>query len=98
MKYEWDPAKNQWLKENRDISFEQVIYHLSRGDIWKIADHPDRENYPGQKIYFVIVENYVYLVPHIIDVEKKYIFLKTVIPSRKATKMHKDERKADNEI
>ncbi len=91
MKYEWDPAKNQWLKENRHISFEQVIYHLSRGDLWKIADHPDRKNYPGQKIYFVVVENYICLVPHIVDIEKEYIFLKTVIPSRKATKMYKEE-------
>ena len=91
MKYEWDPAKNQWLKENRDVSFEQVIYHLSRGDLWRIADHPDQKNYPGQKIYFVVVENYIYLVPHIIDIEKEYIFLKTVIPSRKATKMYKEE-------
>jgi len=97
LKYEWDPAKNQWLKENRDISFEQVIYHLSRGDLWKTADHPDQKNYPGQKIYFVVVENYVCLVPYIINSAKKYIFLKTVIPSRKATKMYKEGRKADNE-
>ncbi len=51
MKYEWNPEKNEWLKKERKISFEQVIFHLSRGDIWKIADHPDQKNYPGQKIY-----------------------------------------------
>lgn len=55
-----------------------------------MADHPDQRNYPGQKIYFVIVEDYIYVVPHII--EKEYIFLKTIIPSRKATKMYKDEQ------
>ncbi len=87
MKYEWDPEKNNWLKEKRNISFEQIIFHLSQGDVWKVADHPDQKNYPRQKIYFVIVENYVYLVPHII--EKDYTFLKTIIPSRKATKMYK---------
>ncbi len=59
-------------------------------DVWKIADHPDQENYPGQKIYFVIVEDYIYLVPHV--VEKDYIFLKTIIPSRKATKMYQNEQ------
>jgi len=90
MKFEWDPEKNEWLKKERKISFEKIIFHLSQGDIWKIADHPDRENYPDQKIYFVIVENYIYLVPHV--VEKDYIFLKTIIPSRKATKMYQNEQ------
>jgi uncharacterized DUF497 family protein len=90
MKYEWDPEKNEWLKKERNISFEQVIFHLSRGDVWKIADHPDQINYPGQKIYFVVIEGYVYAVPHII--ENNYIFLKTIIPSRKATKMYKNEQ------
>ncbi len=72
------------------MSFEQVIFHLSQGDIWKIADHPDQKNYHGQKIYFVVIEGYVYLVPHII--EKEYVFLKTVILSRKATKMYREEK------
>ena len=89
MKFEWDPEKNEQLKRERNISFEKIIFHLSQGDVWKIADHPDQENYPGQKIYFVIVENYIYLVPHVI--EKDYIFLKTIIPSRKATKIYQNE-------
>ena len=84
MKYDWSPDKNDWLKKNRDISFEQIIFHLGHGDIWRTADHPNQEKYPNQRIYFVIVENYVYLVPHII--KKDIIFLKTIIPSRKATK------------
>ena len=90
MKYEWDSERNIWLKRERNISFEQIIFHLSKGDVWKITDHPDQTNYPGQKIYFVVIEDYVYLVPHI--VEKKYIFLKTIIPSRKATKLYKEEQ------
>ena len=84
MKYDWNPDKNDWLKKNRNISFEQIIFHLGQGDIWRTADHPNQEKYPTQRIYFVIVENYVYLVPHII--KKDFIFLKTIIPSRKATK------------
>ena len=79
--------KNEWLKKERNISFEKIIFHLARGDVWKITVHPDKKNYPAQKIYFVIVENYIYLVPHII--EEDYTFLKTIIPSRKATKMYK---------
>ena len=90
MKYDWDSNKNEWLKRERNISFEQIIFHLSRGDVWKLADHPDQENYPGQKIYFVIVEDYIYLVPHVI--EKDSVFLKTIIPSRKATKAYKNEQ------
>lgn len=89
MKIEWNPEKNEWLKKEGNISFEQIIFHLSKGNIWKISDHPDQIMYPGQKIYFVLVEDYVFLVPHII--EKNYIFLKTIVPSRKATKLYKEE-------
>lgn len=84
MRYEWNPDKNEWLKRERRISFEQIVFHLSQGDIWKTADHPDQATYPGQKIYFVIVDDYIYLVPYVI--EEEYIFLKTIIPSRKATR------------
>ena len=95
MKYDWNPKKNEWLKKERKISFEEVVFHLSQGDVWKVADHPDQKNYPGQKIYFVMIEDYIYLVPHII--EKEYIFLKKIIPSRKATREYDKERKGKNE-
>jgi hypothetical protein len=55
-----------------------------------IADHPDQKKYPGQRIYFVIVENSIFLVPHV--VEKEYIFLKTIIPCKKATKDYIKEK------
>ena len=90
MKFEWDSGKNEWLKKERGISFERIIFHLSQGDLWKIADHPDQEKYPGQKIYFVIIESYIYIVPYV--TEKDYIFLKTIIPSRKATKIYQKEQ------
>jgi len=90
MRYEWDPKKNEWLKKERNISFEKIVFHLSRGDVWRVADHPDQKNYPGQRIYFVVVENYVYLVPH--AVENEYVFLKTIIPNRKATKTYLKEQ------
>ncbi|MCX5812272.1 MAG: toxin [Proteobacteria bacterium] len=78
------------MKAERKISFEKIVFHLARGDVWKLADYPDQENYPGQKIYFVIVEEYIYLVPHV--VEKDYVFLKTIIPIRKATRAYKQEQ------
>lgn len=96
MKYEWNPDKNKLLKEERHISFEQIVYHLSQGDVWKTANHPDWKNYPGQKIYFVVVEDYIYLVPHVIEAD--YTFLKTIIPSRKATKIYLKEQENENEI
>ena len=96
MKYEWNPLKNEWLKKERHLSFEQIIIHLSRGDVWKVTDHPDQSNYPGQRLYFVIVDSYIYVVPYV--VEKDYFFLKTIIPSRKATKMYKEEQENQNEI
>ena len=89
MKYEWNSDKNEELKKERNISFEKIIYHLSRGDVWKTADHPDQTKYPGQKLYFVIIDAYIYIVPHVIS--KEHIFLKTIIPSRKATKLYKEE-------
>ena len=78
MRYEWNPEKNEELKRERNISFKQIVFHLSQGDVWKAADHQ------GQKIYFVIVDEYIYMVPFVI--EKEYYFLKTIIPSRKATR------------
>ena len=89
VRYDWNPEKNEEIKKDRNISFEQIVFHLSQGDIWKTADHPDQKKYPGQKIYFVIVEDYIYVVPLV--TEDEYVFLKTVIPSRKATKDYKEE-------
>ena len=89
MKFEWNPKKNEKLKKERNISFERILFHLLEGDLWKIADHSNQQDYPGQKIYFVIVDGYIYLVPFVTDDE--HIFLKTIIPSRKATKDYKQE-------
>ena len=96
IRYEWNSEKNELLKKLRNISFEKIIFHLSQGDIWKISDHPDQKKYPDQKIYFVIIDDYIYLVPYI---EKEdIIFLKTIIPSRKATKNYKQEIEGQNEV
>jgi len=84
MRYEWNPEKNEILKRERNISFEKIVFHLSHGDVWKTADPPNQEQYPRQKLYFVNVEGYIHIVPHV--VEDEYVFLKTIIPSRKATR------------
>ncbi|MEK7286366.1 MAG: toxin [Nitrospirota bacterium] len=95
MEYEWNPEKNEWLKKERGISFERIVFHLSQGDVWKTADHPEQNKYPGQRIYFVIVDGYIYLVPHKKDREQ--IFLKTIIPSRKATGDYRKELERESE-
>ena len=89
MKFEWNPDKNEHLKKELNISFEQILFHLSQGDLWKTADHPDQKKYPGQKIYFVIVDDYIYQVPFM--TEDEYVFLKTIIPNRKATRDYRLE-------
>ena len=83
MVFQWDNEKNEWLKENRGVSFEQVVILMEREEILEIVDHPNRDKYPGQKIATVWMKDYAYLVPYV--EESEIIFLKTIIPSRKAT-------------
>ncbi|MEW5807502.1 MAG: BrnT family toxin [Acidobacteriota bacterium] len=87
MKYfEWDNEKNERLKEERGISFEEVVFHIEQGDILDILKHPNQEKYKGQQVFVIDVEGYVYSVPYL-EMENKVI-LKTIIPSRKATKKY----------
>lgn len=79
--------KNELLKQTRGIGFEEIIAAIDGGKVLDVYDHPDQTNYPGQKIYIVEALDYVYLVPFVRNEEG--IFLKTIIPSRKAKKMYK---------
>jgi len=91
--YNWDVAKNNILKKERSISFEDVLYYIEHDGLLAIVVHPDQDKYPGQKIYVINITDYVWLVPFIETEEE--IFLKTIIPSRKATKKYlekKDEK------
>jgi hypothetical protein len=81
--------KNDLLKQTRGIGFEEIISAIEAGKVLDVYDHPDQVNYPGQKIYVVEALEYVYLVPFVRNDEG--IFLKTIIPSRKAKKMYKGE-------
>ncbi|MEX0616356.1 MAG: toxin [Candidatus Woykebacteria bacterium] len=88
---DWDEKKNQELKGQRDISFEEVVLAISEGAILDIMEHPNPKSHPNQKLFVVNIENYAYLVPFVEDMEK--VFLKTIIPSRKATKKYIINRK-----
>ena len=82
--YKWNHEKNEKLKAERGISFEQVILHIERGDLIDVVEHPNQSKYPNQQILVVKIKDYVYLVPFVEDEENR--FLKTIIPSRKATR------------
>jgi uncharacterized DUF497 family protein len=85
MKYfSWNEEKNEQLKRERNVSFEEVVFHIERGDLLDIVEHPNQERYQGQRLFIVNIDNYGYLVPFIESEEE--VFLKTIIPSRKATK------------
>lgn len=88
MKYfNWNSEKNEDLKKNRNISFEEIILAIHENKIVDIYEHPNQSLYNGQKIYVVKLNNYLFLVPFV-ETEKE-IFLKTIIPSRKAVKKYK---------
>ncbi|OGM02501.1 toxin [Candidatus Woesebacteria bacterium GWA1_41_8] len=87
MKYfDWNKEKNELLKIERDISFEEVFIAIESGGLLEIVRHSNQKKYPNQKFFVVNINNYVYLVPFVEDEEK--IFLKTIIPSRKATEKY----------
>ena len=82
--YNWSPEKNQLLVKERGITFERIVFAIGSGDELAVLEHPNQEKYPGQKISIVQVDDYVYAVPFIENDTE--IFLKTIIPSRKATR------------
>jgi uncharacterized DUF497 family protein len=81
--FRWDNEKNELLKKDRGICFEQVVLLMERGEVIDTIEHPNQERYPGQKIAVVMIDTYAYLIPYVENNEE--IFLKTIIPSRKAT-------------
>lgn len=87
--YNWNAQKNQLLIQERGISFERIIFEISMGSELQVVMHPNQDKYPGQMISVVEVDDYVYLVPFI-ETESE-IFLKTIIPSRKATRQHRSK-------
>ena len=84
--YDWNDEKNELLKGLRGVSFEQVVLAIASGDLLDRLKHPNSKKYPNQMVFLVKIEDYIYSVPFVEDDEK--IFLKTIIPNRKATKKH----------
>ena len=84
--YDWNDEKNKLLKRLRGVSFEQIELAIASGDLIDRLKHSNSEKYPNQMVFLVKIEDYIYSVPFVEDDEK--IFLKTIIPNRKATKKH----------
>lgn len=85
----WNTEKSLLLKERRGICFEDLVFHIERGDLLDDYLHPNQEKYAGQRIMVVGFNNYAYLVPYVETEEE--LFLKTIIPSRKATEKYLGE-------
>ncbi len=83
--------KNEQLKKERGIGFEDVILAIENGNLIDDIEHPNKEKYPNQNIFIILIEikNYIYYVPYVED--KRIIFLKTIIPSRKLNKKYSKE-------
>jgi uncharacterized DUF497 family protein len=89
----WNTEKSKVLKESRGICFEDVVFYLERGDILDDYLHPNQQDYPEQRIMVIAFNNYAYLVPYVENEEE--LFLKTIIPSRKATQRYFGEKNED---
>ncbi len=89
--YNWDEEKNKKLIKDRNISFEEIVFFIEKGHLLDILEHPNKQKYDNQNIFVVRIENYAYLVPF--TENNKEIFLKTIIPSRRATKKYINEVK-----
>jgi hypothetical protein len=82
--FRWAVEKNELLKEARGVAFESIVVAIELGGLLDILEHPNKAKYPNQRVLVVSFDGYVYLVPFVEEAE--YFFLKTVIPSRKATR------------
>jgi hypothetical protein len=82
--FRWNHDKNEVLKIERSISFEEIVLAIEADGLLDELRHPNLDKYPNQSVFVVALDDYVYLVPYV--EESNYYFLKTIIPSRKATR------------
>lgn len=82
--FRWNHDKNETLKIERSISFEEIVLAIEADGLLDELRHPNTDKYPNQFVLVVALDDYAYLVPYV--EEEEYFFLKTIIPSRKATR------------
>lgn len=83
--FQWSNEKDQFLRDERGIGFEEIVVCIENGYLLSIQENPSG-NFDDQKIMIVNVRNYAYVIPYVESDEE--IFLKTIFPSRKATKKY----------
>jgi uncharacterized DUF497 family protein len=84
--FDFNAEKNKKLLKIRGVCFEHIVSLINEGHVLDVIIPPNQERYPSQNMYVIDVDGYCYLVTYIQN--KKEIFLKTIIPSRKATKQY----------
>jgi uncharacterized DUF497 family protein len=89
--FDWDPEKNEKIKRERGVSFEEIALLLGAGCVWAVTKHWNTEKYPSQRIFLIPIDGRIIAVPFVQD--KNLFFLKTAFPSRKMTKLYKEEQK-----
>ena len=84
--FAWSDEKNDLLRRERGVSFEQVVAAVEQGDLLDVLEPPNPDRYPGQRVLVVRIESYAYAVPFVEADE--HVFLKTIIPSRRLTRRY----------
>lgn len=87
--FDWNAEKNEWLRQVRGITFEDIVFHIEAGDLLDVRAHGNPEKYPGQRLFVVDIDGYICLVPFVES--ENLIFLKTIIPSRKETRRYRKD-------
>jgi uncharacterized DUF497 family protein len=91
--FRWSAEKNELLKLSRGVSFESIVVAVESDGLLDIVEHPNVTKYPNQRVLVVSFDGYVYLAPFVEEAD--YFFLKTVIPSRKATRDYLQQGEPD---
>jgi len=87
--FAWNAAKDAKLRAERGVGFAEIAFEIADGNLLGVFDHPNQARYPGQRVFVVRHADYAYLVPYVED--EQWTFLKTIVPSRKATRRYLEE-------
>lgn len=93
--FRWNHEKNEQLKVERNVSFEEIVLAIETDGLLDLLQHANPDKYPNQLVFVVALNGYVWLVPFV--EEENYFFLKTIIPSRKATRDYLKQGGSDEE-
>lgn len=82
MLFEWDELKNEKLKRERGISFEEIALVIES----KFIDRIPNPKYPLQQLYIIEIKNYAWTV--VTEQRKEKLRFVTAYPSRTHTKTY----------